>query len=64
MSSRGLVGDQPIARSIFAMLVVIVTAHPQIDYADVASRGPAVLDFRGVLRSLPVAASARHSLTM
>jgi len=43
-----------------AELVVIVTAHPEIDYADVASRAPAVLDFRGVLRSQPVGASARN----
>ncbi len=34
-----------------AELVVILTAHPEIDYAAVAERAPVVLDFRGVLRS-------------
>jgi UDP-N-acetyl-D-glucosamine dehydrogenase len=33
-----------------ADLVVIVTAHPGIDHADVAGRVPAVLDLRGVTR--------------
>ena len=38
-----------------AELVVIVTAHPDIDYADVAQRRP-VIDFRGVLRTSSTAA--------
>ena len=33
-----------------AELVVILTAHPDIDYAAVAEAAPLVLDFRGVLR--------------
>ena len=34
-----------------AELVVILTAHPEIDYArDRRARAPLVLDFRGVLR--------------
>ena len=33
-----------------AELVVILTAHPEIDYAAVARDAPLVLDFRGVLR--------------
>jgi UDP-N-acetyl-D-glucosamine dehydrogenase len=35
-----------------ADLVVIVTAHPGIDHADVARRVPAVLDLRGVTRDV------------
>ena len=41
-----------------AELVVIVTAHPEIDYAGLAARTPAVLDFRGILRSCPQHAGA------
>jgi UDP-N-acetyl-D-glucosamine dehydrogenase len=37
-----------------ADLVVIVTAHPHIDYADIATRVPALLDLRGVTRNLNV----------
>jgi UDP-N-acetyl-D-glucosamine dehydrogenase len=37
-----------------ADLVVIVTAHPDIDYADVAGRVPALLDLRGITRKLDV----------
>jgi UDP-N-acetyl-D-glucosamine dehydrogenase len=33
-----------------AELVVILTAHPDVDYAAVARSAPLVLDFRGVLR--------------
>ena len=33
-----------------AELVVILTAHPELDYAAIAARAPLVLDFRGVLR--------------
>jgi UDP-N-acetyl-D-glucosamine dehydrogenase len=33
-----------------AELVVILTAHPDIDYAAVADTAPVVVDFRGVLR--------------
>ncbi len=39
-----------------ADLVVIVTAHPDIDYADIAGRVPALLDLRGVTRKLDVPA--------
>ncbi|MEJ7785092.1 MAG: nucleotide sugar dehydrogenase [Solirubrobacteraceae bacterium] len=42
-----------------AELVVILTAHPEIDYAAIAERVPALLDFRGVLRSAGVHASAQ-----
>ncbi len=35
-----------------ADLVAIVTAHPGIDYADVVSKAPRTLDFRGVTRNL------------
>ena len=38
-----------------AEFVVIATAHPNIDYVDVAQRRP-VMDFRGVLRSSSIAA--------
>jgi UDP-N-acetyl-D-glucosamine dehydrogenase len=33
-------------------LVAIITAHPGIDYADVVSKAPRTLDFRGVTRNL------------
>jgi len=36
-----------------ADLVVIVTAHPGIDHADIAARVPALLDLRGVTRDVP-----------
>ena len=35
-----------------ADLVAIVTAHPQLDYADIVSRSALVLDFRGVTRGI------------
>jgi UDP-N-acetyl-D-glucosamine dehydrogenase len=35
-----------------ADLVVIVTAHPDIDHADIAGRVPALLDLRGVTRDV------------
>ncbi len=35
-----------------ADLVAIVTAHPQLDYADIVSRAALVLDFRGVTRGI------------
>jgi UDP-N-acetyl-D-glucosamine dehydrogenase len=35
-----------------ADLVVIVTAHPGIDHADIAGRVPALLDLRGVTRNV------------
>ena len=38
-----------------ADLVAIVTAHPQLDYADVVSRAPLVVDFRGVTRGIEAA---------
>jgi UDP-N-acetyl-D-glucosamine dehydrogenase len=37
-----------------ADLIVIVTAHPDIDYADIATHVPALLDLRGVTRHLDV----------
>jgi UDP-N-acetyl-D-glucosamine dehydrogenase len=33
----------------------IVTAHPSVDYADVAARAPLVVDFRGVTRGIEAA---------
>lgn len=33
-----------------AKLVVILTAHPEVDYKAVQRAAPLVLDFRGVLR--------------
>ncbi len=33
-------------------VVAIVTAHPSLDYAEVASRAPLVVDFRGVTRGI------------
>ncbi len=41
-----------------AEFVVIVTAHPGIDHAAIAEQVPAVLDFRGVLRTSAVQAAA------
>jgi UDP-N-acetyl-D-glucosamine dehydrogenase len=38
-----------------ADLVMIVTAHPSVDHADVARRSPVLLDLRGVTRHAPVA---------
>jgi UDP-N-acetyl-D-glucosamine dehydrogenase len=38
-----------------ADLVAIVTAHPQLDYADVVARAPLVVDFRGVTRGIEAA---------
>jgi UDP-N-acetyl-D-glucosamine dehydrogenase len=35
-------------------LVVIVTAHPDIDYADIAARTPSLLDLRGATRHLDI----------
>jgi UDP-N-acetyl-D-glucosamine dehydrogenase len=35
-----------------ADLVVIVTAHPGIDHAQIAGRVPALLDLRGVTRGV------------
>ncbi len=46
--------DQALEEAEF---VVIVTAHPGIDYAAIAERVPAVLDFRGVLRTSSVRAA-------
>jgi UDP-N-acetyl-D-glucosamine dehydrogenase len=43
-----------------ADLVVIVTAHPDVDHADVAQRSPALLDLRGVTR-VPFSAGIRGS---
>jgi UDP-N-acetyl-D-glucosamine dehydrogenase len=33
----------------------IVTAHPSVDYAEVAARAPLVVDFRGVTRGIEAA---------
>jgi UDP-N-acetyl-D-glucosamine dehydrogenase len=38
-----------------ADLVAIVTAHPQIDYADTVARASLVVDFRGVTRGIEAA---------
>jgi UDP-N-acetyl-D-glucosamine dehydrogenase len=35
--------------------VAIVTAHPSVDYKDVATRAPLVVDFRGVTRGIEAA---------
>ncbi len=35
-----------------ADLVAIVTAHPELDYAEVVAAAPLVVDFRGVTRGL------------
>jgi UDP-N-acetyl-D-glucosamine dehydrogenase len=35
-----------------ADVAAIVTAHPSVDYADVVSRAPLVVDFRGVTRGI------------
>ena len=35
-----------------ADLVAIVTAHPELDYADVVAKAALVLDFRGVTRGI------------
>ena len=36
-----------------ADIVAIVTAHKEVDYADVVEKAPLVIDFRGVTRGLP-----------
>jgi len=41
-----------------AEFVVIVTTHPGIDHAAIAEQVPAVLDFRGVLRTSAVQSAA------
>jgi UDP-N-acetyl-D-glucosamine dehydrogenase len=47
--------DEPLDDVIDnADLLVIVTAHPDIDYADIATRTPALLDLRGVTRTLEI----------
>jgi UDP-N-acetyl-D-glucosamine dehydrogenase len=38
-----------------ADVAAIVTAHPEIDYADVVARAPLVVDFRGVTREIEAA---------
>ncbi len=43
-----------------AELVVILTAHPNVDHAAVAAAAPLVLDFRGVLRKSARTAPARR----
>jgi UDP-N-acetyl-D-glucosamine dehydrogenase len=40
-------------------LAVIVTAHPEVDLAEVVRRAPRVLDLRGVTRRTPVASVER-----
>jgi UDP-N-acetyl-D-glucosamine dehydrogenase len=35
-----------------ADVVVIVTAHPGVDFRDVVARAPLVVDFRGVTRGI------------
>jgi UDP-N-acetyl-D-glucosamine dehydrogenase len=35
-----------------ADLAAIITAHPELDYAEVVSAAPLVVDFRGVTRDL------------
>jgi UDP-N-acetyl-D-glucosamine dehydrogenase len=47
---RGLAG---------AAIAAIVTAHPQIDYADVVARAPLVIDFRGATRGIEAANLSR-----
>ena len=43
----------PLERELeVADLVVIVTAHPEIDYRRVATEARLVLDFRGVTRGI------------
>jgi UDP-N-acetyl-D-glucosamine dehydrogenase len=47
--------DEPVDDVVDgADLVVLVTAHPDIDYADIAGRVPALLDLRGVTRGVSV----------
>ncbi|MEA2220318.1 MAG: UDP-N-acetyl-D-glucosamine dehydrogenase, partial [Solirubrobacteraceae bacterium] len=43
-----------------AELVVVLTAHPEIDYAAVADTAPVVVDFRGVLRAAPSRPAVRR----
>jgi UDP-N-acetyl-D-mannosaminuronate dehydrogenase len=33
-------------------VVAIVTAHPSLDYEEVAAKAPLVVDFRGVTRGI------------
>ena len=42
-----------------ADLVAIVTAHPQLDYAEVVAKAPLVVDFRGVTRGIESASLVR-----
>jgi UDP-N-acetyl-D-glucosamine dehydrogenase len=43
-----------------AELVVILTAHPDIDHLAVAEAAPLVLDFRGALRKAAAASGVRR----
>ena len=38
--------------AIGAIFTFAVTAHPSVDYEDVVSTAPLVVDFRGVTRSI------------
>jgi UDP-N-acetyl-D-mannosaminuronate dehydrogenase len=45
--------SEPLAEALeSADLAAIVTAHPQLDYREIVSTAPLVVDFRGVTRDL------------
>jgi UDP-N-acetyl-D-glucosamine dehydrogenase len=52
LPSAGLLG-QPLEEAMgWADAAVVVTAHPEVDHADVARRVPLVVDLRGVTRGV------------
>ena len=54
--SIAVVVDEALAA---ADIAVVVTAHPELDYANIASRVPRLLDLRGVTRGIDAAGVER-----
>jgi UDP-N-acetyl-D-glucosamine dehydrogenase len=52
LPDRGLSSAPLAAAAAAADVVAIVTAHPGLDYAELAAAAPLVVDFRGVTRDL------------
>lgn len=52
--------SRPLDEALAAAdIAVVVTAHPELDYADVAARVPRLLDLRGVTRGIDAAGVER-----
>lgn len=52
--------SRPLDEALAAAdIAVVVTAHPELDYADIASRVPRLLDLRGVTRGIDAAGVER-----